>query len=92
MTKLYQHFYFDQERCRKNFILMNQEARQKPTDKVESDFCKLLNNSNFGFDCRNNLDNLNFQPIKDEINELNYIKGIMIIYMIRPLKILLIQK
>ena len=53
---------------------MNQAARQKATDEVESDFCKLLNNSNFGFDCRNNLDNLNFQPIRDEINELNYIK------------------
>ena len=74
VTKLYQHFYFDQERCKKKIILMNQAARQKATDKVESDFCKLLNNSNFGFDCRNNLDNLNFQPIRDEINELNYIK------------------
>ena len=53
---------------------MNQKARQEATDKVESDFCKLLNNSNFGFDCRNNLDNLYFQPKRDEINELNYIK------------------
>ena len=74
VTKLYQHFYFDQERCKKNFILMNQKARQEATDKVESDFCKLLNNSNFGFDCRNNLDNLTFQPVRDEINELNFIK------------------
>ena len=74
VTKLYQHFYFDQERCKKNFILMNQKARQEATDKVESDFCKLLNNSNFGYDCRNNLDNLTFQPIRDELNELNFIK------------------
>ena len=74
VTKLYRHFYFDQERCKKKFILMNQKARQEATDKVESDFCKLLNNSNFGFDCRNNLDNLYFQPIRDENNELNYIK------------------
>ena len=74
VTKLYRHFYFDQERCKKKFILMNQKARQEATDKVESDFCKLLNNSNFGFDCRNNLDNLYFLPIRDEINELNYIK------------------
>ena len=71
VTKLYQHFYFDQERCKKKFILMNQAARRKATIKVESDFCKLLNNSNFGFDCRNNF---YFQPIRDEINELNYIK------------------
>ena len=74
VTKLYQHFYFDPERCKKNFILINQKARQKATDQVESDFCKLLNNSNFGYDCRNNLDNLNFEAINDEINELNYIK------------------
>ena len=53
---------------------MNQKARQEATDKVESDFCKLLNNSNFGYDCRNNLDNLTFQPIRDELNELNFIK------------------
>ena len=66
VTKLYQHFYFDQERCKKNFILMNQKARQEATDQVESDFCKLLNNSNFGYDCRNNLDNLNFEAINDE--------------------------
>ena len=53
---------------------MNQKARQEATDKVESDFCKLLNNSNFGYDCRNNLDHLTFQPIRDELNELNFIK------------------
>ena len=74
VTKLYKHFYFDQERCKKNFILMNQKARQEAPDKVESGFCKLLNNSNFGYDCRNNLDNLTFQPIRDELNELNFIK------------------
>ena len=53
---------------------MNQKARQEASDKVESDFCKLLNNSNFGYDCRNNLDNLNFEPINDELKELNFIK------------------
>ena len=74
VTKLYRHFYFDQERCKKKIILMNQKARQEASDKVESDFCKLLNNSNFGYDCRNNLGNLNFEPINDELNELNFIK------------------
>ena len=73
VTKLHKH-YFDQERCKKNFILMNQKARQEASDKVESDFCKLLNNANFGYDCRNNLDNCFFQPITDEIRELNFIK------------------
>ena len=74
VTKLYKHYYFDQERCKPNFILMNQKARQEAPDKVESDFCKLLNNSNFGYDCRNNHDNCVFQPINDEINELSFIK------------------
>ena len=74
VTKLYKYYYFDQERCKRNFILMNQKARQEAPDKVESDFCKLLNNANFGYDCRNNLDNCTFQPIRDEINELSFIK------------------
>ena len=74
VTKLYKHFYFDQERFKRNFILMNQKARQEAGDKVESDFCKLLNNDKFGYDCRNNLDNCKFEPINDEINGLSFIK------------------
>ena len=74
VTKLYKHYHFDQERFKRNFILMNQKARREAGDKVESDFCKLLNNANFGYDCRNNLDNCQFQPINDEINELSFIK------------------
>ena len=34
----------------------------------------MLNNANFGYDCRNNLDNCKFEPINDEINELSFIK------------------
>ena len=74
VTKLLKHYYFDQERCKKNFILMNQKARQEASDKVESDFCKLLNSANFGYDCRNNLDNCFFEPITDEIREMSFIK------------------
>ena len=74
VTKLYKHYYFDQERFKRNFILMNQKARQEASNKVESDFCKLLNNANFGYDCRNNLDNCKFEPINNEINELSFIK------------------
>ena len=33
-----------------------------------------MNNSNFGFDCRNNLDNYKFVPIFDELKEMTYIK------------------
>ena len=41
---------------------------------MEQDFCKLLNNSNFGADCRSNIDNRVLQPIYDEISEIAYIK------------------
>ena len=53
---------------------MNQKARQKAVSSVEQDFCKLLNNSNFGIDCRNNIDNEILEPIYDEVSEIAYIK------------------
>ena len=49
---------------------MNQTSRQKAKDDVTKDFFKLMNNSNFGYDCRNNLDNCKFNPIFDELNEI----------------------
>ena len=33
-----------------------------------------MNNANFGYDYRNNLNNVKFEPIIDEINGINYIK------------------
>ena len=36
---------------------MNQKARQNGTSPIECDFYKLLNYSNFGISCRNNIDN-----------------------------------
>ena len=33
-----------------------------------------MNNANFGFDCRNDANNLKFDPLIDEINEISYIK------------------
>lgn len=36
---------------------MNQNARKIAKIKVEKDFYKLLNNRNFGNDCRNNIGN-----------------------------------
>ena len=74
ITKLYRHYYFEQERFKKDFILMNQKASQESKNIIESDFCKLLNNANFGYDCRNNLDNWSFEPISDEIRELSFIR------------------
>ena len=53
---------------------MNQKSRGNPKNSVEKDFYKLMNNSNFGYDCRNNLDNYKFVPIFDELKEMTYIK------------------
>ena len=53
---------------------MNQISRQNAQTNVKKDFCKLMNNSNFGYDCRNNVDNCFFQPIYKEIEELSYAK------------------
>ena len=70
VTKIHAHLTFDQPRFKKNFILMNQTSRQQAKDDVTKDFYKLMNNSNFGYDCRNNLDNCKFNPIFDELNEI----------------------
>ena len=32
-----------------------------------------MNNSNFGYDCRNNIDNCKFVPIFDEYSEITFI-------------------
>ena len=33
-----------------------------------------MNNANFGYGCRNNLDNCQFIPVFDEMNEVTYLK------------------
>ena len=33
-----------------------------------------MNNTNFGIDCRNNINNCKFEPIYHEIGETNFIK------------------
>ena len=64
---------FEQSRFKRDFILMNQKSRQLSKNDVEKDFFKLMNNSNFGYDCRNNLDNCKFNPTFDELREISYI-------------------
>ena len=53
---------------------MNQKSRQRATSSVEKDFYKLLNNSNFGIDCRNIIDNCFLEPIYDHFGKISYIK------------------
>ena len=70
VTKFHAHLTLDQAPFKKNFILMNQKSRQESKTNTEKDFFKLMNNANFGSDCRNNADNVDFVPIFDEINEI----------------------
>ena len=53
---------------------MNQKSRQNAKNAIEKDFFRLMNNANFGYDCRNNANNAKFEPIIDEVNRITYIK------------------
>ena len=53
---------------------MNQRSRQNAKKSIEKDSYTLMNNSNFGYDCCNNLDNCQFVPIFNEIQEITYLK------------------
>ena len=53
---------------------MNQRLCQNSQFKIEKDFYKLLNNSNYGHNCRSNLDNFKFEPIYDEIDKISYLR------------------
>ena len=52
---------------------MNQKSKQQSKNSAEKDFYKLMNNSNFGYDGRNNLDNCKLIPIFDEYKEMTFI-------------------
>ena len=74
ITQIHSYYSFEQWRFKRDFVLMNQKLRQNAKDAIENDFFKLMNNSNFGYDCRNNLNNAKFELIIDEIDEISYIK------------------
>ena len=74
VTKIYHHFTFKQDTFEKNFVVMNQNARKTAKTIVEKDFYKLLNNSNFGYDCRNNIENCTLDLLYDNLDEISYIK------------------
>ena len=59
---------------------MNQKSRQAATSSVEKDFFKLLNNSNFGIDCLNNIDNCILESIYDNLGEISHIKKFTTIF------------
>ena len=65
VTKIHAHLIFEQKRFKQELILMNQKSWQ--------DFYRLMNNSNFGYNCRNNLDNCKFVPIFDKYWGLTFI-------------------
>ena len=52
---------------------MNQKLSQQSKNSAEIDFWKLMNNSDFDYDCRNNLDNCKIVPIFDEYKKITFI-------------------
>ena len=74
VTRIYEHYTFKQDTFKKDFVVMNQNARKTAKSKVEKDFYKLLSNSNFGNDCRNSIGNCKLELMYDGLEEISYIK------------------
>ena len=74
VTKICDHYTFKQDTFKRDFAVMNQNARKTAKTSVEKDFYKLLNNSNFGNDCRNNIGYCKLELLDDSLDEINYIK------------------
>lgn len=51
VTKIYEHYTFEQPCFKKEFVTMNQNVRQKAETPVERDLYELMNNATFGIDC-----------------------------------------
>ena len=80
VTHIYKHLTFSQSKFKKDFVVMNQKGRQTATSSVEKDFYKLLNNSNFGIDCRNNIYNCYLEPLYNDFAEISYIRKFTTIF------------
>ena len=80
VTYIYAHYTFEQSKFKKDFVIMNQICRQTASSKVEKYFYKLLNNSNYGIDCRNNIDNCHLEPVYEDVTEVSYIKNYTTIF------------
>ena len=80
VTKIYDHYTFKQDSFKRDFIVMNQNARKTAKSSVEKDFYKLLNNSNFGNDCRNNIGNCKLEMLCDGLDEIKYVKKLTNIF------------
>ena len=52
---------------------MIQNYRQNAKNAIEKDFCK-MNNANFGFNCRNNVNSVKFAPITGNLSQISYLK------------------
>ena len=74
VTKIYLHFTFEQDMFKKYFVISDQVARQNAKTDMEKKIYKLMNNSNFGYDCRNNFDNCFLAPLIEELEEMIYIR------------------
>ena len=74
-NKIYTHYTFEQARFKRDFDLMSQKSRENAKNAIKKEFFQLMNNTNFGFDCRNNTNSVTFESIIDEINEISYIKN-----------------
>ena len=53
---------------------MNQVSRQNAKNDIKKSSKNLVNDSNFGYNCRNNIDNYLLEPICDKIEELSYVQ------------------
>ena len=74
VTKIYDHYVFNQAKFKRDFVVMNQNARKTAKTKVEKDCYKLLNYSKFGNDCRNNVGNCKLELMFNDLDEISYLK------------------